>query len=150
VRSIRAEIEIGAPPDVVWDVLTDTAAYAEWNPFLVHVDGPLAVGERPRIRFSPPGGKAMTMRPRVLVADAPREVRWRGHLGIPGLFDGEHIFTVEAVGAGRTRLVQREEFGGILVPLTGKLLRRTEDGFRAMNEALRERAEARAQPPTSG
>jgi hypothetical protein len=143
-REIVAEIEVAAPAGVVWDVLVDTGAYPTWNPFLVEIDGPFSVGTRPRIRFSPPGGRAITMKPRVLVVDPPRELRWKGSLGIPGIFDGEHSFTLEPIDATRTRVVQRERFGGILVPLTGKLLRRTEAGFQAMNEALRARAEARA------
>jgi hypothetical protein len=143
-RSIEAPIEIAAPAQVVWDVLADVDAYPEWNPFLVRFDGRLVEGERPRIRFSPPGGRPITMRPRVLVVDAPRELRWLGHLGVRGIFDGEHRFALEPLGPTRTRLVQSERFGGILVPLTGSLLRRTEQGFQAMNEALRGRAEAQA------
>ena len=143
-HSIEATVEIGAPIDVVWEVLTDTDAFPEWNPFLVRVDGRFVEGERRAVRFSPPGGRATTMRPRVLVVDPPRELRWRGHLGVPGLFDGEHRFTLEALGPDRTRLVQAEQFGGILVPLTKSLLRKTQQGFQAMNDALRTRAEARA------
>jgi hypothetical protein len=142
-REIVTEVEIDAPVEVVWGILSDTAAYAEWNPFLVRVDGEPQAGARISVRFSPPGGRAMTMKPRVLVVDPPRELRWKGSLGVPGIFDGEHIFQLEALDATRTRVVQREEFGGFLVPLTGKLLRRTEAGFQAMNEALRARAEAR-------
>jgi hypothetical protein len=144
VKSITSEVEIGAPAEVVWGVLADTAAYPEWNPFLVRFEGELAVGAKLRIRLAPPGGRAVTMRPRVLVADPPRELRWLGHLLVPGLFDGEHGFILEPVATNRTRVVQREEFGGILVPLTGKLLARTEQGFGALNDALRQRAEAQA------
>ena len=30
-NELRAEIEIEADPSTVWDVLTDFAAYSEWN-----------------------------------------------------------------------------------------------------------------------
>jgi hypothetical protein len=43
-------------------------------------------------------------------------------LGISGLFDGEHIFTLEPVDGGRTRLRQREVFTGVLVPLLARSL----------------------------
>lgn len=32
-KIIKAEIEIDAPPDDVFDILTDLDRYAEWNPF---------------------------------------------------------------------------------------------------------------------
>jgi hypothetical protein len=144
MTAISAEIEIAAPPAVVWAVLADTAAYPEWNPFLRRVEGPLEPGARLRVRFAPPGGREVTMRPRLLVVDAPRELRWRGRLGVPGLFDGEHAFRIEPLTAARVRFVQSEEFSGILVPFTRSLLARTRAGFDALNEALRARAESRA------
>jgi hypothetical protein len=71
-----------------------------------------------------------------------RELRWLGRLGVPGIFDGEHAHEVEALPGGRTRYVQQERFRGILVPFVGGILRATEEGFRQMGDALKERAEA--------
>lgn len=31
-KAFHVEIEIAAPPEAVWDVLTDTEHYQEWNP----------------------------------------------------------------------------------------------------------------------
>lgn len=53
---------------------------------------------------------------------------------------GEHSFSLTPVGGG-TRLVQSESFRGLLVPFSGKTFASTEASFRALNEALRERAE---------
>jgi len=62
---------------------------------------------------------------------------------MPGLFDGEHIFEIEPLGPNRVRFVQREVFTGLLVPLArGRLQEETLAGFREMNRALKERAEA--------
>jgi len=60
-----------------------------------------------------------------------------------GHFDGEHSFVIEAASGG-CRLHHEESFGGILVPLFGKMLADTERGFVALNEALKQRVEARA------
>jgi hypothetical protein len=62
---------------------------------------------------------------------------------LPGLFDGEHIFTMDPLDAGRrTRLVHREEFRGVLVPLFwGSLDTATRQGFEEMNLALKKRVE---------
>jgi hypothetical protein len=81
----------------------------------------------------------------VVTVEPNRELRWLGHLLVPGLFDGEHLHRLEPSEAGGTRYRQSEKFKGILVPLTDSVLAVTEQGFRAMNEALKVRAE---QTPT--
>ena len=84
----------------------------------------------------------MTFRPKVLEVEANRELRWRGQLWIGGLFDGEHIFTIENIAPGRVRFVQRELFSGALVPLLARSLDRdTKRGFEEMNQALKSQAE---------
>src|SRR6478735_5948716 len=75
------------------------------------------------------------------VVEPGRRLEWLGTMGVPGLFDGRHSFTLTPFGEGGTRLVQAEDFSGALIPFTGKLLRRTEAGFEAMNTALRTRLE---------
>lgn len=143
MRTIEKSIEIDAPPAAVWAVLSDIAAYPDWNPFIPSFEGDLRVGERVRVRLQPPGGRGITMRPTLRVVDAPRELRWFGRLGLPRVFDGEHRFTIEPIdGATRSRFVQAEEFHGVLVPFVGSLLRTTANGFDAMNTALRDRVMA--------
>jgi hypothetical protein len=62
-------------------------------------------------------------------------------MGVSGLLDGRHSFTLTPLGHGRTRLLQAEVFSGALVPLAGSVLAKTKAGFEAMNEALRDRLE---------
>jgi hypothetical protein len=142
MAELSTTVEIDAPAAVVWAILTDTAAWPDWNPFLTRVEGDVVAGARVRIRFEPPGGRPMTMRPRLLVVDPPHELRWLGRLGLPGLFDGEHRFLVEPLGPDRVRVTQSEQFGGVFVPLLRTTLRKTERGFGLMNDALKARAEA--------
>jgi hypothetical protein len=141
VREIRTEIEIDAPAERVWDVLTDLAAYDEWNPFIKHLEGELQEGSRLRATIAPPGGRATTFTPSVTDLQPRRRLAWLGHLGVRGVFDGEHIHEIEELERGRTRYVQRERFTGALVPFVGGVLRKTEEGFRRMNAELKERAE---------
>jgi hypothetical protein len=136
---ISAEIEIGAPPDAVWAQLSDLAGYPSWNPFIPSAVGTLAPGERLALRLQPPGGRALTIKPTVTEVVPGSVLEWLGHLGVPGLFDGRHRFELTPTLQG-TRLVQSEEFSGVLVrPLRGFLDGGTLTGFRAMNDALRER-----------
>jgi hypothetical protein len=142
LRRIETAIDIAASPRAVWDVLVDFAAYPDWNPFIRRLQGEARVGARLEVTVQPPGGKPMTFKPTVLAAEPARELRWLGRVLMPGLFDGEHGFRLEAT-AGGCRLHHGETFGGILVPLFGRMLAGTEQGFVALNEALKERVERR-------
>ena len=150
MKHLHSEITIAAPPDAVWAVLTDFAAYPEWNPFVreIAVDGDLVAGARLQVQIGPPGRRPMRLKPVVRHLDPEHELRWLGRLGLPGLFDGEHTFRLEATADGGTHFVQEERFTGVLVPLVWRSLREpTRGGFEAMNEALAERVRARLGTP---
>ena len=143
VKELHSEIQIDAPAERVWKLLTDFDSYPQWNPFIRNIIGQPAPGDRLEVRLAPPGGRAMTFRPKVLTAEPQRELRWLGHLLAPGLFDGEHSFSIQALDENRIRFVQREAFKGLLVPLFARSLEtNTQRGFEEMNRALKERAEA--------
>jgi hypothetical protein len=144
MKDLHSEIEIDAPAERVWHLLTDFASYPQWNPFIHSIRGQPIRGEGLEVRIEPPGGRGMTFKPKVLNAEDNRELRWLGHLLVPGLFDGEHSFTIESLAKNRVRFVQREAFKGLLVPLlfAGSLETNTQRGFEQMNRALKERAEA--------
>jgi hypothetical protein len=146
MRNIYTTIDIHAPAETVWEVLTDFAAYPEWNGH-TRITGDPAEGARLTVAPGPDAGSMPTFKPRVLRADG-NELAWRGHLWVRGLFDGEHSFTVEDVSPDETRLIQSEQFSGVLA---GLILRRygkqTEETFEAVNAALKARAEAMAAVP---
>jgi hypothetical protein len=141
MKELRTEIEFEGTPQEVWDVLADLPAYVEWNPFIKKIDGEAKTGAKLEVRMEPEGERAMTFRPTVLSAEPGRELKWLGHLLVPGIFDGEHRWLIEEAGSGKVRFTQSERFGGILVPFLWKKLRDggTAKGFRAMNEALARR-----------
>ncbi|MWV51498.1 SRPBCC domain-containing protein (plasmid) [Rathayibacter sp. VKM Ac-2803] len=138
---IETAIEIEAPPEVVWDVLTDFEAYPEWNPSLVGMTGALEPGST--LRFATDAtDEALVFEPVVREVRRYEHLRWEGTLLITGLFDGEHSFTLEPTAAGHTLLTQAEFFRGVTVPfLTRWLTDNTKPDFIAMNEALKTRSE---------
>ena len=141
-HQICTEITIEATPEDVWNVLTDLDSYDEWNLFITSSAGRVVVGEQLTNRMQPPGGKAMTFRPTVTVADHAKTFEWLGRLFVPGLFDGRHRFDLTEVAPGKTRLVHSEQFSGLLVRLAKKSLdTSTVQGFEAMNETLKKRVE---------
>jgi hypothetical protein len=143
MRKLEHITDIQAPADTVWQVLTATEQYEQWNPLIPYLSGVLRVGQRLAVTIRA-GSRSMTFRPIVEAVEDGAVLRWRGRLGgVPGLFDGMHELRVEATAAGTSRFTQRETFRGVLVPLMRRLLDDTDTGFAAMNAALKARATAR-------
>jgi hypothetical protein len=141
-KNIQVVTDIAAPAQTVWAELSTGGTYGEWNPFITMFEGQLVAGNRLKIRLVPPGGRPMTFRPTVTEVAEGTRLEWIGRLVVRGVFDGRHSFSLEDVGGAVTRLTQAEEFTGLLVTFTSRMLDRTRAGFQAMNDALRVRAEA--------
>ena len=142
MKHLKTEIIINAPAEKVWGIFIDNQKYPEWNPFIISVDKEYKEGEKLSVTLSQPDSKPMTFKPKCLKLEHKKELRWLGHLFIPGLFDGEHIFELERLDDGSTRFIQREEVRGILASLFWKMLdTKTRKGFEMMNEKLKELAE---------
>ncbi len=145
MHEIKTEIEIGVPPDRVWQILLDFPAYPQWNPFIRSIAGVARFGECLTVSIQPQGGRAMTFRPTLLAVTPNQELRWLGRFLLPGIFDGEHCFQIVPVAADRVRFIQSERFSGLLVALAiSQLERGTKAGFVAMNQALQARAKTPA------
>lgn len=142
MHELVTAVDIDAPAETVWTVLTDFGAYPEWNDY-TRIEGEATVGTTLRVSPGPEAGKMPSFSPEVLVAERSRELRWLGHLLVPGLFDGEHRFVIDPQEDGGVRLTQSETFRGVLAGLVLRFYGdATEQNFRAVNAALRDRAEA--------
>lgn len=138
-KTIHTSIIIHASADRVWNILTDTDRYPEWNPFIRSIRGELKEGNRITARI-----QKMTFKPMVLVYEKNRTLEWLGSLYIKGLFDGKHRFRITDNVDGSVTFEQSEVFKGILVGLFANMLDNdTQPGFVEMNEALKVRAERR-------
>ncbi len=138
-RHISTEITINAPVDAVWAELMDFPKYPEWNPFITKVSGEMKKGSTIEVTFHTKGSDPMVFTPEILVNDANSLFQWQGRLLMPGIFTGRHTFQLEKIDAGKTKLVQKENFNGILVPFFN--FNSTIEGFTLMNEALKKRVE---------
>ena len=127
MRTIEATVVIDAPPSAVWDVLVTAENSAKWNPFTNEVSGPFQSKRLIRVCGShlpvgsercPSGHASSTPRPRGPALDWPA---W-------------------TVGIVRRRArVSAGHYRGLRHAVEPARQR-----FKAMNGALRERAEARA------
>ncbi|GAA2914585.1 SRPBCC domain-containing protein [Streptomyces thioluteus] len=141
MRVVETNVKISAPVSLVWDVLVSFDRYVEWNPFMVKAAGRAKPGERLAITLRQSGARAMSFKPKVLVADPGRHLRWIGRLLVPGIFDGMHEFILTETGRG-TSFDHKETFSGVLPALMGSKLDSTALGFEQFNQALKDRAES--------
>ena len=142
MKEYNNEVEIHASAERVWHLLTDFAKFPQWNPFIQRASGEPKPGARLEVTLQPSGASRTTSRPTVLKAEPNHELRWIERSLIPGLFDVEHIFTIEQLDTTHVRFTQREIRTGLLVPLRGR--RRNTDtrrGLKEMKQALKTRAE---------
>ena len=142
MKSLHAAVDIDAPAERVWQVVSDFGRYSDWNPFIVRAAGEPRVGERLDITIAAPGMKPVSFRPRVLDVEPGRLVRWKGEFKLPGLFDGRLALIVDPLDGGRSRFTTHEDVTGILLPFVGKVMTASQQGFELMARAVKERAEA--------
>ena len=142
MRVIKTEIDISAPKEKVWDILVDFENYPKWNPFIISIKGELKVRKRLEVIIQTGDSKKFRFQPRVTSYKKYREFSWLGSVMIYGLFDGHHVFEIKEIGNGKSRLIHRENFSGLLVPLMWKQLNhKTRLGFDQMNKSVKELAE---------
>ncbi|MCW5715553.1 MAG: SRPBCC domain-containing protein [Bauldia sp.] len=140
-RLIETHIDINAPTRSVWDVLSDLPAWTEWNPFIPSITGVFQPGARLQMTVSPLGLKPMVFKPRVLSMREGEEITWGGSFLLV-VYRGDHTMRIDPLPGDRTRFRQRERFMGPMVLFMGKMFGPTEQGYRAMNLALKRRVES--------
>jgi hypothetical protein len=141
LKEIRTEIDIKASPEKVWEVLTDFNNFPQWNPFIRQINGDPKVGTKLKIYLHTSSGKSRTYRPTVTKVEPNRELRWSGKSFIPGMFNGERIFSIE-LKTNHVRFVHREIFTGLGVALAGdRLDKDMYQSFEKMNDAFKEEVE---------
>jgi len=107
-------IEIEAPRQRVWDVLSDIEAWPQRIETVDFVElltpGPIAKGSRVRLKQPklPEGTWDVT------VWDAPSYFEWTQKMGGTTSIAGHRV---EALGEGRARLALTLDMGGLLIPI---------------------------------
>jgi uncharacterized protein YndB with AHSA1/START domain len=115
-----AEVEIDAPIERVWEVLTAIEQWPAWNPDVrsVSIDGPVAEGATFRWKAGP--GTIVSHLEHV---DRPRLVAWSGKtLGIRAF----HIWRLTEQN-GTTRVRTEESYDGLVARVLRRSLRKTLD-----------------------
>jgi choline-sulfatase len=140
-RAYSALVDIDAPADDVWDVVTDFQSYSAWNPLLTNVEGELVVGGELQVS---PAFVPTSVRATVTLADKPNRFEWEDHVPLNAITP---VFSVQLIplAQNRTRVIIAESFTGPLLPILGRRLdRQMPPLYEAMGKALSEQVKQRA------
>ncbi|WP_329412590.1 SRPBCC domain-containing protein [Nocardia vinacea] len=140
---IDATVEIDAPAELVWQVITDLPRYGEWNPFCIECRSTLVPGEPIDMLVALSGSSPRRQR-EWMVSHTPGTELSYSMKPVPlGALHSLRSHRVTALGPDRTRYESHFELGGWLRPLAvaalGKSLQR---GFAGMTEGIQKQAES--------
>jgi hypothetical protein len=141
---IRKEVVINAPPERVWAVIVDFPSYAQWNTQLAWLGGTAGPGAKLKLKLSAEGADPYEFAPSVSHWEPNVRFAWLARTGLPRVFDGEHFFELEPVEGGKTRLINRETYSGVLSMVMERqpMMAGAPAGFVKMNDEYKARAEA--------
>jgi len=142
--SFRVEYttEIEAPAELVWQVLTDFAAYPEWNPFVREASGTFEVGEvfQLEVRL---GEETWKVKQKIISLIPGYQYAWTSRSWYVLLATwGLRTFNIESLGPNRCRFVDAENtYGPLAFVVKARYGEALNEGLSAAGEALKARAE---------
>ena len=137
----ESQIEIDAPPDAVWAVLTDLPRWPAWRSAIARTEGTVEPGSRIKVWVEANPGRAFPL----TVTELTRSRRMVLQGGMPlGLFRGVRTYDLDAVGPGRTHITMREVYSGPLARLITRSIPDLQPSFDTFVQGLKDEAEAAA------
>ena len=117
MHELSCSVDIAAPIQRVWLVVTNFAAYPLWNPFGLAIQGDLLPGAPIKICLRRRGGRGCTLRGRVTIVEPEARLRWAGYLLVAGLIDVQQTVSLVRLDEDHTRLLESTRLSGVLITL---------------------------------
>lgn len=137
------KVEINAPIDLVWDILTDLESYPDWNPFTTHAESSLRVGEKVKLHVNLPKRGDRKHVEEVRSISKPNQMVWKAKYGGSMMLKKRREQNLEKINRTTCTYQTSDAFYGTVTPIVLSLF---EDdlvnGFNDMAYALKDRAEA--------
>lgn len=138
----HTEITIDASPEQVWEVLMDTASYANWAELLIKVDGKIEDQGRVDVLFRLGKEGKPTLYHNDLHVIEGTEFYWTD-LRAMGIKD-RHCFRVEPAEGGKTRFIQSDQALGGMAWLLGRVFVNVQiKNYPLFNQSLKAEVERR-------
>ncbi len=151
VFRIEHRLGVQAPAEVVWRVISDLPAWAQWNPLYTRAEGKLRIGARLTLTEQLAGQAPRTIRPMVVDWVPDAQILWQMKQGLLKRF---RYLEIEKLSDEGSIFSSGEDWWGLPARFVARDRRRVmRRAYESMNEAVRDRAQAlwRAQggTPTS-
>lgn len=108
-------INIQAPPDQIWAIFANVAAWPTWNSTITSAEGKVAVGEKIKLTVPYAPGRTFTLTIKELV---PQQTMVWGD-GMDPIFKGVRTYKLTPKADGSTDFSMVEVLSGVLLPLIG-------------------------------
>ena len=138
---LEHRLGVQAPAEIIWDSLADLTTWADWNPLYPKAAGNIRIGEVLTLELALPGQPVQTIQPKVLDWAPQDHIHWRLTM-FRGLVTSVRYLEIEIMGDTACVVSNGEIFSGLLSPLVRTQRRAIREGFTAMGEAIKARAEA--------
>ena len=143
MQTVKTEIEIYAPPEKVWGIITDIDKWHEWSPTINNSAGEAVVGSTVTITMmsKEEGKDGPKYSPKIIQMDEPMYFHWRANMMAGFIFTNDKIIELEKTDAG-TKLTHTETFKGLMaVLMKGQMEKGVPPMLTMMNDALKQLAE---------
>ncbi|HUL72218.1 MAG TPA: SRPBCC domain-containing protein [Vicinamibacterales bacterium] len=113
----RVDVNVRAPADRVWTLLTDAGAFPRWNSTVSGIEGEIREGSRLRVHAP---GTNMVFTPSVSGVVPNERMTWTG--GFSPVFKGVRTFELRPHGDDSSDFTMTERFSGLLLPVVRRWL----------------------------
>ncbi|MBK8345253.1 MAG: SRPBCC domain-containing protein [Bacteroidetes bacterium] len=114
-NEIRTEIIINTSAAEAWQLLTDIDAYALWHPYILQIEGKVALKEKIKVTTIDADSTTDKFSAFILVFEPNKQLAWGGSLGF--IFSAKHYYIIEPINDNQILL-----FRGILAWIIRKKL----------------------------
>ncbi|MCB2078503.1 MAG: SRPBCC domain-containing protein [Novosphingobium sp.] len=137
-------IDIAAPAELVWAIVSDIDGWHAWNPLYTAASGEPQVGAPMTFSVVLEGMKPQKGKATICAVEPCRLLEYRTG-GMGGLVKAHRFIEIAQVGTSGCRVANGEIMGGLIGPLIYRLLgEKVRHGLQGMNEQLKRQAERAA------
>ena len=132
-KIIQTEIDIDAPSEIVWDVLSDFTHYSTWNPIIKNIIGECKLNARLQLEIEIPNQGAMNIRSKINRLIEGQELSWQVRMLFPGILTTNNRYIIHKTQDNTVKFEQIEKFSGLI---SGSFIKKNERNITLMHKVI--------------